>query len=273
MDTRQLRYFLAVIDHQGLSRAAEHLFIAQPSLSQAIATLERELGVSLFHRTGRRLILSDAGERLVGPARQVLRDLASAQSTIDAVKGLHTGRVEMISMPSPGIEPLSSLMRRLAERYPGIRISVDAAFVPEEVIYAVRSGACEIGLLGAPTAVQSPRPRRDPARRSGTEIGGNDDREVLWVQDAFRAHRVDVRAGEQSSTWGSTTPGRARASAPADRRWPPGARLLTVAQVPLVLHPRAGVRHRDRRRHHRSHHRSHRHRGASGCLGPADVPR
>ena len=156
MDTRQLRYFLAVVDHQGLSRAAEHLFIAQPSLSQAIATLERELGVSLFHRTGRRLILSDAGERLVGPARQVLRDLASAQSTIDAVKGLHTGRVEMISMPSPGIEPLSSLMRRLAERYPGIRISVDAAFVPEEVIYAVRSGACEIGLLGAPTAVQSP---------------------------------------------------------------------------------------------------------------------
>jgi DNA-binding transcriptional LysR family regulator len=156
MDTRQLRYFLAVVDHQGLSRAAEHLYIAQPSLSQAIATLERDLGIVLFHRIGRRLILSEAGERLVSPARQVLRDLAAAHSTIDALKGLNTGRVEMITMPSPGIEPLSTLMRRFAELYPKVTMSIDAAFLPEEVIHAVRSGACEIGLLGAPTVIQSP---------------------------------------------------------------------------------------------------------------------
>ena len=145
MDTRQLRYFLAVVDHQGLSRAAEHLYIAQPSLSQAIATMERELGIALFHRVGRRLILSEAGERLVGPARQVLRDLVAAQSTIDALKGLNTGRFEMITMPSPGIEPLSTLMRRFAERYPKVTISIDAAFVPEEVIHAVRSARARSG--------------------------------------------------------------------------------------------------------------------------------
>lgn len=54
MDTRQLKYFIAVIDHRGFSRAAEHLRIAQPSLSQAIAGFERELGMPLFHRVGRR---------------------------------------------------------------------------------------------------------------------------------------------------------------------------------------------------------------------------
>ncbi len=75
MDIRQLKFFLAVADHNGFSRAAGHLMVAQPSLSQAIATFERELGMPLFHRIGRRVVLSEAGAALVGPARVVLRDL------------------------------------------------------------------------------------------------------------------------------------------------------------------------------------------------------
>jgi len=63
MDTRKLKYFLAVVDHDGFSRAAEHLLIAQPSMSQTIASLEKELGVPLFHRIGRRSVLSEAGKR------------------------------------------------------------------------------------------------------------------------------------------------------------------------------------------------------------------
>ena len=86
MDARQLKYFLAVVDAQELGTAAEQLYIAQPSLSQAIAALERELGVVLFHRVGRGVVLSDAGQRLIEPARQVIRDLATAQATIDTLK-------------------------------------------------------------------------------------------------------------------------------------------------------------------------------------------
>ena len=80
MDIRQLKYFLAVADHNGFSRAAQHLMVAQPSLSQAIATFERELGMPLFHRIGRGVVLSEAGAALVGPARVVLRDLDEAES-------------------------------------------------------------------------------------------------------------------------------------------------------------------------------------------------
>ena len=81
MDTRQLKYFIAVIDHRGFSRAADHLQISQPSLSQAISGLERELGVPLFHRVGRGVVPTVAGDHLIAPARQVLRGLDGARST------------------------------------------------------------------------------------------------------------------------------------------------------------------------------------------------
>jgi DNA-binding transcriptional LysR family regulator len=155
VDARQLRFFLAVVDFDGFSRAAEQLYIAQPSLSQAIAGLERELGVELFHRVGRGVTTTDAGAQLIGPARQVLRDLAEAKSAIDAVKGVSTGRVEITTMPSPGVEPLSTIMQRFTKRHPNITLSVDAAFVPEEILHAVRTGASEMGLVGAPTQIQA----------------------------------------------------------------------------------------------------------------------
>jgi DNA-binding transcriptional LysR family regulator len=155
MDARQLKFFLAVIDYGGFSRAAEQLFIAQPSLSQTIAGLERELGVTLFHRVGRGVLPSDAAQRLIGPARQVMRDLATAQSAIDAVKGITTGQVEIISMPSPAVEPLTTIMTGFVNEHPDITISVAAAFEPDDVLRAVRTGEVEIGLLGAPTPVKA----------------------------------------------------------------------------------------------------------------------
>ena len=58
-------------------------------------------------------------------------------------------------MPSPGVEPLSTIMQRFTKRHPNITLSVDAAFVPEEVLHAVRTGASEMGLVGAPTQIQA----------------------------------------------------------------------------------------------------------------------
>jgi DNA-binding transcriptional LysR family regulator len=156
MDARHLEYFLAIVEHDGFGRAAQRLHIAQPSLSQAIAGLERELGVPLFHRIGRGVVLSDAGAELIEPARQVLRDLRTARSTMESMKGLQRGRVELVTMPSPGIEPLGTLTRQFTRRHPGVTVSADAAFTPDEVVEKVRQGACELGLLGAPGPVQPP---------------------------------------------------------------------------------------------------------------------
>ncbi|BAU96220.1 LysR family transcriptional regulator [Corynebacterium suranareeae] len=149
VDIRQLTYFLGVIDHGGFSRAADALHVAQPSLSQSIRSLERRLGVELFHRTGRRAELTSAGERLVLPARQVLRDLDVARRAVSSVRALESGTVELAAMPSPGVEPLTGLIRDFHARYPGMMVNVAGVFTPSETVEAVRSGTAEIGLLGS----------------------------------------------------------------------------------------------------------------------------
>lgn len=156
MDARQLEYFLAVVDHGGFGRAAESLYLTQPSLSQAIASLERELGVTLFHRIGRRAVLNKAGAELIGPARQVVRDLATARAAMDSVTGLQRGLVEIVTMPSPGVEPLGRLTREFSRRHPGLSVRVDAVFTADDVVDRVRQGAAEIGLVGAPEALAPP---------------------------------------------------------------------------------------------------------------------
>src|SRR6476659_2322796 len=110
MDVRQLKFFLAVVDHGGFSRAADVLMVALPSLSQAIAGFERELGMPLFHRVGRGVVLSDAGKALVGPARVVLRDIDEAVAAMRERKGLRGGRIDLITMPSPGTESLTTIL-------------------------------------------------------------------------------------------------------------------------------------------------------------------
>lgn len=155
MDARQLRYFLAIVEAGGVTRAAEQLFISQPSLSQALNTLEAELGVPLFHRVGRRLVLSEAGQGLVGPARTVLRDLDAARSAMDAHRGVQSGRLDLVSMPSPGIEPLAALIAAFSSAHPGVTVNVQAAFTPEEITDAVLTGSSELGLAGSREPLQA----------------------------------------------------------------------------------------------------------------------
>ncbi|HEX6360485.1 LysR family transcriptional regulator [Actinophytocola sp.] len=151
MDVRQLRYFLAIVDHGSVHRAAQELFVAQPSVSQALRSLERDLGTDLFHRTGRKLVLTPAGERLIDPAREVLRGVELARATVEAVNGLRSGRLVIVSMPSQAVSPLAPMVSRFRAAFPLVEVAVRAAATPPEVISAVRAGTAELGMLGTPT--------------------------------------------------------------------------------------------------------------------------
>jgi len=123
MDVRHLKYFLGVVDHGGFGRAATHLHVAQPSLSQAVAALERELGVELFHRIGRRVVVSEPGLALIEPARRAVRELDAVRATVDSLKGRLVGQVDLALMPSQGVEPFSTVALTFGNLYPGLTIS------------------------------------------------------------------------------------------------------------------------------------------------------
>ncbi|WP_405496617.1 LysR family transcriptional regulator [Streptomyces sp. NBC_00096] len=157
MDFRQLTYFLAIVDHGGFNRAAAALYVSQPSLSQAVQALERDLGSGLFHRTGRRVTLTEAGSALVPRAREALHALELARAGVGAVRELRGGRLEIVAMASPTIEPLSTMLRSFTERYPAVSLSLRVALTREDVVERVRTGGCELGLL----TTSSPLPGRD----------------------------------------------------------------------------------------------------------------
>jgi len=149
LDIRQLRYFLAVVDHGSAHRAAEHLFVAQPSVTQAIRRLEADLGTNLFLRQGRGLVLSPSGTALVVPAREVVRSLDVARETVAAVEGLRGGQLRIASMPSQVVSPLTGLIAAYADAYPHVQVAVVAAARPDDVRDALRRGAAEVGIIAA----------------------------------------------------------------------------------------------------------------------------
>lgn len=150
MDLRQLEYFLAVVDSGGVTRAAEQLRVAQPSLSQAVRKLEKDLGVELFHRVGRGLVLAPAGEALVGPGRAILRDVESARNAVRDVGAMRGGRIDIASLSDLSSDPLSVWVAKFRRRYPDIRFHIEESDEIADVVSLVRSGACELGILSLP---------------------------------------------------------------------------------------------------------------------------
>lgn len=88
MELYQLRYFLAVAETGNFTRAAGRVFVSQPSLSQQILNLEEELGQKLFHRMGRKAVLTDAGLKLLESSRRILTDVDQTLQELKESTGL-----------------------------------------------------------------------------------------------------------------------------------------------------------------------------------------
>src|SRR5471032_3169147 len=82
MELRQLRYFVAIVDHGSLSRAALNLHVAQPALTQQLRQLEEELGVQLLHRSAQGVLSTDAGKIFYEHAQAIIKQVADARSAV-----------------------------------------------------------------------------------------------------------------------------------------------------------------------------------------------
>ena len=94
MNLRQLQYFIEVSELESVTKAADRLHVAQPALSRHMRSLEHELGVPLFERDGRGIILTNAGLVFRDRIRAVLRDLDRAQLEVQALSRSPGGRID-----------------------------------------------------------------------------------------------------------------------------------------------------------------------------------
>ena len=146
MDLRRLEYFLAIVEHGRVTTAATALHVAQPSLSQAIRALERDLGVELFRRDGRGLTPTEAGLALVEPARQVLSDLAVARGAVDDVVELSAGWLEVAAHDLLCLDPMVDLLAAFHRRHAGVPVRLHDPQDDDELVRLLVDGRCELAL-------------------------------------------------------------------------------------------------------------------------------
>lgn len=141
-----MTYFIAVVDHGSISAAARSLFIAQPSLSQAIRSLERSLGVELFDRVGRSVELTQAGQDFAVEARHMLVNIASARAKVDDVRELRSGELDIVTYSQFSIDPLVRLVSEFNRRHRQVVVNIANANGHDGIVAAVRTGDAEIGI-------------------------------------------------------------------------------------------------------------------------------
>lgn len=124
MELRHLRYLLAVADHGNFTRAAEALHVSQPTLSQQIKQLEREVGATLLDRSGRTVRLTDAGEAYARHGRLAIQGLDAAQRAVHDVHDLSRGHLRIAMTPTITAYLIGPLVRQFHAKYPGVTLTV-----------------------------------------------------------------------------------------------------------------------------------------------------
>ena len=150
-ELRRLRYFVAVAERLHFGRAAEALHISQPPLSRAIRALEDDLGVSLFARTRRRVVLTPAGVRLLEETRRLTSQLERAVREVRAMATGEHGRLRIgfVSLADYGVLP--GLLKAFKGARPGVRLALREMLSPEQAT-ALAAGELDFGLLLPPVA-------------------------------------------------------------------------------------------------------------------------
>ncbi|MED3497859.1 LysR family transcriptional regulator [Brevibacillus agri] len=124
MELRQIRYVLAVAEERSFSRAANRLHLAQPSLSQQIAKLEKILGVSLFHRLPQHVELTDAGQRFVQVAQTLVDMSEGLEREMRAYAVGESGRLLVGSLPITGAYVLPRVLPTFTKQFPGVELQL-----------------------------------------------------------------------------------------------------------------------------------------------------
>jgi len=149
MELRLLRYFVAVAEELNVTRAAERLHTAQPSLSQQIRHLEDMIGAPLFHRRKHHLELTEAGRALLEDSRRILNDTERVLTRARQIGRTEAGAIIIAMVPGPEGKMFTQILPALLREHPDIKLTLRSLTSPEQIL-ALCHREINLGFLRGP---------------------------------------------------------------------------------------------------------------------------
>ncbi len=150
MEIRQLKAFLAIADAKTFTAGARRVNVTQAAISMQIRQLEDEVGLQLFTRTPRRVILTEAGESLLDRARRILREHDTAIEEIAELGGVEHGRLRIASASAEfTAQQLPHILQGLRAKYPNSELNVSAG-TSQTLVDKIMHGEIDIAFVSLP---------------------------------------------------------------------------------------------------------------------------
>jgi DNA-binding transcriptional LysR family regulator len=145
-DLVKLKSFLHAAENLSFSEVAKHLHLTQPTVSHHIKSLEKDLGVELFTRSGSNIKLTEAGRLLLPWARKLIRQSIEMQEMMASLQQKIVGHLRLACSTTAGKYILPQLAARFCQRYPGVRVSI-LTCTPEHVVPRLLEGEANLGVV------------------------------------------------------------------------------------------------------------------------------
>lgn len=149
MDIRHLKYFMEVAENCSFTQAARNLYISQPAISKVIKNIENELGIILFDRSGKQVVLTDAGKVLYKQAKGIVKSFQSLSTEINDLMNLEKGKIRIGLPPMIGSRFFPKVLGQFNERYPNVSIQI-VEIGAKRVETEVESGELDMGVAVLP---------------------------------------------------------------------------------------------------------------------------
>lgn len=150
---RQLQYFLAVAESLHFSKAAEKLFVTQPTLSHQLAELEAQVGLPLFDRSGKAVRLTQAGEIFHGYAKRSIEEIEAGCNALAELEGLQRGELCIGVTQSFVHQLMPPIIAEFLARYPAVRLDVEE-MTAQQIERQLADGVLDLGIAFAPAALE-----------------------------------------------------------------------------------------------------------------------
>jgi LysR family hydrogen peroxide-inducible transcriptional activator len=158
MTITQLKYVLAVAEHQNFTKAAQKTFVTQPTLSMQIQKLEEELDILIFDRSKKPIELTSVGKKIVNQARNIVNESERMQDVVDQEKGFIGGDFHLGIIPTIMPTLLPMFLKNFTNKYPKVHLKIEE-LTTDEIISKISEGHLDAAIAATPLEIPTIKER------------------------------------------------------------------------------------------------------------------